>query len=92
MEHRPRVKHKTPVVGLKYIHPQQIRGQHVVGELHAAVVQPQYRGHAVRQSGFAHPRHIFQQHMATRQYTGQKLLHHRFFAQNQGVELFEYQA
>ena len=89
MEHRPGVELESALVGAVDAHAQKVGGHHVVGELHAAVVQPQHRRHAVRQRGFAHARHVFQQHVAVGENAGEKLFEHGFFAQNQLVELGE---
>ena len=54
------MKGETRFLRMKHIHPQQIRGQHVIGELHPLVSQPQHRGQACCQSGFADTGYVFE--------------------------------
>ena len=80
---------EAALVGLEYVDAEQIGGQHIVGELHALVFQPQHGGKAGRQRGFAHARHVFQQNMPAGENAGEQLFEHGLFAENDGVELFE---
>ena len=82
MEHGAGVEFEFAFVRAVDVDAQEVGRQHVVGELHAAVVQAEHRRHTVRQRGFAYARHVFQQSVAVGQNAGQQLFEYVFFAQD----------
>ena len=60
VEHGAGVEFEFAFVRAVDVDAQEVGRQHVVGELHTAVVQAEHRRHTVRQRGFAYARHVFQ--------------------------------
>ena len=60
MENGAGMEFELAVGRLENVDTEKVGGQHVVGELDAAVAEAEHGGQAVGEGGFAHAGHVFE--------------------------------
>ena len=88
-EHRPRVKNELLLIALVNRYARQVAGHQIRRELHAGKLQPQALRQRMRQRGFAHTRHVFDQQMAVGQQAHHGIRYRFGLAQNNLIELLQ---
>ena len=81
-EDRPAMKDERPLLGVEDRAAQDVAGQQIGRELHAAEISRHAAGQGLGHQRFAHARHVLQQHVLARQHRDQAPADHLGFAQH----------
>ena len=89
-KHGARVKSEALARAVIHRHAGKIAGHQIGRELHARERQPEGARQRLRQRGFAHAGHVFNQQMAARQQAHHAALHLRGLASDHAIELAQH--